>query len=505
VRPTETDGPSQTDGQALGVPVRSVTAQGQSWMAEGLAAACAELVCFVSRPALASAGLTASLCAALDTYEAPCVRIPELELPSTGDLDQWLASHGWPADGFSLVRAANPDGNWLDPLLDPGAVAVPRAAAARALAGAPAEAETTLGALCAACAGTPVQLIGDALVRPVADPRVPAAATSQAVDPELQYLGLVVRPDLPTTYRPERFRRAQPPRLSIVLIVHDMPREAPRTLISLLPPYQLGVDIDRYEIIVVENGSSRPLDAASTRALAPNVQYHFLQDPPASPARAINFGVARSSGDFVAIAIDGACLLSPGVIAQALRAAASFPEPVIATRYFVLGPGLQRQTMLEGYDAAEEDRLLASIAWPEPGYRLFEIASPLTYGGPTEHWLTAWFESNCLFLSRAVFDRLGGCDERFDLPGGGLLNLDLFRRACELPDTQPVQLIGEGVFHQIHGGITSNTTQQDAEAKQRVYNEQYLTLRGRSAGGPAKNFYFVGALPVRACLAKMRG
>jgi hypothetical protein len=85
------------------------------------------------------------------------------------------------------------------------------------------------------------------------------------------------------------------------------------------------------------------------------------------------------------------------------------------------------------------------------------------------------------------------------------VNLDLFRRACELPDTQPVQLIGEGVFHQIHGGITSNTTQQDAEAKRRVYQDQYLSLRGRSAGGPAKNFYFMGALPVRACLAKMRG
>ena len=508
VRQLGGNGSSHPAPEALGVPLRLVKLEhGQCWMAEGLSAASAELVCFVSRPAVASPALVASLCVALDTFDTPCVRIPELYTEAGGDLDQGLAAHGEPEDGFSLVRSTNPEGNWLDPQPSPSAVALPRAMALQALARIGPDTATTPGELCAACEGTRVQLLGDALVRPGGDPsnRVRSPISASEVDPELQYLGLVVRPNLPTAYRPDRFRRFDAPRLSIVLIVHDMPREAPRTLASLLPPYQLGIDIGQYEIIVVENGSSRPLDPATSQALAPNIQYHFLRDASASPARAINFGVARSTGDFVAIAIDGACLLSPRVISQALRAARSFPAPVIGTRYFVLGPGLQRQTMLEGYDAAEEDRLLASIAWPEAGYRLFEIASPLTFGGPTEHWLTAWFESNCLFLPRAVFDRLGGCDERFDLPGGGLLNLDLFRRACELPDTQPVQLIGEGVFHQIHGGITSNTTQQDAEAKQRVYNEQYLALRGRSAGGPAKNFYFLGALPLDACRRKMRG
>jgi hypothetical protein len=272
-----------------------------------------------------------------------------------------------------------------------------------------------------------------------------------------------------------------------------------------LPAYQRGLAVADYEIVVVENGSRAPLTEADVVSLGPNVSYYSLPDGPPSPARAINYGVHRAKGDVIATMIDGACLLSPGALSGGLRAFRAFPSPVVAVRYFHLGPGSQRQSILDGYDASAEDRLLGSIDWPEHGYRLFEIASPLTFGGLTEHWFTAWFESNCLFLSREVFDRLGGCDERFDLPGGGHLNLDLFRRACDLPDTQPVQLLGEGAFHQVHGGITTNTPEQDARAKRRVYEAQYVALRGERSGTPPRSFYFMGALASPACRSKMRG
>jgi hypothetical protein len=43
------------------------------------------------------------------------------------------------------------------------------------------------------------------------------------------------------------------------------------------------------------------------------------------------------------------------------------------------------------------------------------------------------FETNCLFMKRSLFEALGGADERFDYPGGGFLNLDIFKRAMESP------------------------------------------------------------------------
>ena len=44
------------------------------------------------------------------------------------------------------------------------------------------------------------------------------------------------------------------PKLSVIVIVYDMSREAPRTLQSLAVPYQTGIAVEDYEVIVVDNG-----------------------------------------------------------------------------------------------------------------------------------------------------------------------------------------------------------------------------------------------------------
>ena len=57
-------------------------------------------------------------------------------------------------------------------------------------------------------------------------------------------------------------------KLSIVVITYKMQREAPRTVLSLLPPLQRYVDGLDYEIIVVDNGSPEPLDLDNVLAVA---------------------------------------------------------------------------------------------------------------------------------------------------------------------------------------------------------------------------------------------
>ena len=56
-----------------------------------------------------------------------------------------------------------------------------------------------------------------------------------------------------------------------------------------------------------------------------------------------------------------------------------------------------------------------------------------------------------------MWTALGGVDERFDAPGGGHLNLDTFRRSVELPGADLVVLLAEATFHQLHGGIATNS------------------------------------------------
>ena len=60
--------------------------------------------------------------------------------------------------------------------------------------------------------------------------------------------------------------------LSIVVIFHNMQREARRTLHGLSPAYQQGVDAAAYEIIAIDNGSSLPLDGDWVRSTGPNVR-----------------------------------------------------------------------------------------------------------------------------------------------------------------------------------------------------------------------------------------
>jgi hypothetical protein len=109
--------------------------------------------------------------------------------------------------------------------------------------------------------------------------------------------------------------------------------------------------------------------------------------------------------------------------------------------------------LAEGYSTEVERDLLRGIGWPgdEPdgGYRLFDIAFPSL---PTRGvYYGSVFESNCLFISRALFDELGGYDERYAFPGGGLVGVDFFRRAVAAAELV-FTLLGEGTFHQTHCG-----------------------------------------------------
>lgn len=280
------------------------------------------------------------------------------------------------------------------------------------------------------------------------------------------------------------------PVLSFVIIAYKMQREALRTVASLARDYQQGTEGIDYEVVVVDNASPQPLDLSALGDIGVPLTLVRREQAGVSPADAINIGVERSRGEYVAIMIDGARMLSPGVVRGTLDALKLAAQPVVAVLGLHLGPGHQQQTVEQGYSKAVEDRLLDAIDWQANGYRLFEIAA---WGGSCKQgWLGLAAESNCICVSRRFYRELGGYDEGFEMPGGGLVNLDFYRRAVEHPASTLIYLVGEGCFHQLHGGVTTGQRQQGHSFEE--LEEEYRRLRGQAFHWPQRPPLLYGQL-----------
>jgi cephalosporin hydroxylase len=282
--------------------------------------------------------------------------------------------------------------------------------------------------------------------------------------------------------------------LSVVVVFYNMRREAARTLQSLSRSYQREVEDLDYEVLVIDNGSAPDERLSPDFVSGFGPEFHLLEpdgDPEPSPTVALNAGIAAAQGDALALMIDGAHVLTPGVLNFGMKALRIYARAVVATQQWYVGPGQQGDAQQAGYDQQVEDRLFDAIDWPVDGYRLFEIGH---FIGERD-WFDGIVESNCLFVPRKLLEQVGGYDDSFSMPGGGYANLDLFERLAQSPGVTPATIVGEGTFHQFHGGTTTNVA-DEAVRRERVvsYREHFEALRGRPLIGGDRPVHYVGTL-----------
>ncbi len=278
----------------------------------------------------------------------------------------------------------------------------------------------------------------------------------------------------------------------MVVVVYRMPEQARNTLLSLTPAFQHNVTESDYEVIVVENASDQVLGEKAVLSYGRNFKYYYRDDNTVSPAGAINFAVERSDSDMVGIMVDGARMVTPGVLQFVLAAQRMSANAVVAVPGYHIGEGLQQDTIHSGYDEEAEKALLKRIGWPDEGYRLFEISC--LSGSCAHGFFNPNAESNCLCLSKKIYDAVGGCDVRFDLPGGGLLNLDFYKRVCEYKQSELFILPGEGTFHQFHKGVTTGDRPESREELLERMRQQYVNIRGEKYRPPVKEAIYLGKL-----------
>lgn len=281
--------------------------------------------------------------------------------------------------------------------------------------------------------------------------------------------------------------------ISFVVIAYDMPAQAENTVRSLLPDYQRGAPAEHYEVLIVENESPNTISREFLDTLPGNVSYHLRKETRPTPIHAINYGLEQAKGKNICVMIDGARLVTPGVVGNMILGHKLTDNAIVTVPGYHLGEELQQNAVSSGYDVEHERKLMQSIAWPDNGYRLFEIAC---FSGSCKWgFFLSQSESNCISMPRETWTALGGYDTRFEAHGGGLVNLDLYKRACEQPGMQHIVLLGEGSFHQFHGGAT--TGGDDEQARTQVIEgikDEYQRIRGQKYKAPETDPIFLGRL-----------
>ena len=265
--------------------------------------------------------------------------------------------------------------------------------------------------------------------------------------------------------------------LSVIVTFYNMHREAARTLRSLSRAYQQGIEGLQYEVLCLDNGSDPPLEREFVESFGPEFRLVRPEAPHPSPVGPMNAAARQARGRTLAVMIDGAHVITPGALREAMACFAEHPEGIVALRAWFVG-GDQRWLSVAGYSRKIEDGLFEGIGWPNDGYDLFRIGSPAS--SHQNAWFRGMAESNCLFLPAALYERIGGFDQGFDEPGAGLANLDLFARAIDAAEGPLVGLLGEATFHQFHGGTTTNVSDHEKDRRVRDYMIKYEELKGES-------------------------
>ncbi len=227
-----------------------------------------------------------------------------------------------------------------------------------------------------------------------------------------------------------------------MVVVYDMPVQAMNTLHSLSPGHQRGVADHDYEVVVVENMSENTLDPAEVHALGANMRYLLRDEPGQSPAPAINAGARAARGRSVALLVDGARMVTPGVVSNILAAQRVAGTPVVSVPGYHLGEQLHQEAVPTGYTAGQEQEALAELDWRADGYRLFDMA--VLSASCREGYLRPIGGEQLHRRARAgCSTHSAASTSASSRRGGGFVNLDFYRRRSRSRDTDPAARRGD--------------------------------------------------------------
>ena len=139
------------------------------------------------------------------------------------------------------------------------------------------------------------------------------------------------------------------------------------------------------------------------------------------------------------------------------------------------------QSVREGYNQAREDALLESVPWQTNLDELYNISVWAGAHDPMNPLLQN--ESNAFAVARTNWESIGGYNENFSRPGGGLCNLEIFNRMVNRSGGLNILIIGECTFHQVHNGVATSHAGYFGDSL-----EEYFRVTGKEYVHPSYHF-----------------
>lgn len=248
---------------------------------------------------------------------------------------------------------------------------------------------------------------------------------------------------------------AETPFVSVIVPTRDRPAQLARCLDALA---RLEYPHERYEVIVVDDGSDPPV--AAPALAGPSVV--IVQESGAGPAHARNAGAARARGELLAFTDDD-CRPDAGWLA-------AFARVADASGRLVLG-GETRNGLAENPFAAATQLLREHLHGADPS------------GQP----VCGFFPSNNLAVSAVAFHAAGGFDPTFRLAAGE--DRDLCARLVEAGNA--LRYVPEAVVEHWHALSLRSFVRQHLNYGRgsRQFRRTARQRRGARVAGPAAGFY----------------
>lgn len=255
--------------------------------------------------------------------------------------------------------------------------------------------------------------------------------------------------------------------LSIVVIFYDMEECYEDTLLTMSREFQVGIEDVSYEVIAIDNNSPVPLDEGAVERFGPEFKLVRYETEGRSPVEAINYGLSICTGEYVAVVVDGARMLSNGVIAKTLSEAKRYPRACVYTQAFNLAT----------YSCAPEEafnvelKMKKQTGWPGDSKSIISKGILCDSYGPTLQGKIPT-EFTWYVVKRSFMDSVGRYNENFKSHGGGLMNQELVIRMVK-HNPQFVFVQDEYSIHQYHNRYKPKGTMQ-------VYFDEFEQVTGRA-------------------------